>query len=54
MEIVLVRQGKPRLEKLTLVNGVGFCGWINAYDAAPVCSRVIPPAGAIEIVEAMK
>lgn len=48
MQIVLMRHGKPRVEKHLRLNAAEFGAWIEKYNAAGIDTESQPPQVAIE------
>lgn len=48
MQIVLMRHGKPKIEKRLRLNALGFGGWVEEYNVAGVDTACQPTLAAIE------
>ncbi len=48
MKIVLMRHGKPRIDKHLRLNAAEFGAWVEKYNAAGIDSECQPPLEAIE------
>lgn len=48
MQIVLMRHGKPKINKHLRLNAAEFCAWVEEYNASGIDTELTPPPRAIE------